>query len=399
MDVEKKHKYYILNFMVAFLCIYGIVMLLPILSTLQEYFGVSVTKISWLPNIGYLNMIIFSPIIGIFAKKVKVNKLLLVTISIWVLGIVVELIGFKRVDFNMFALGRFIEGIGEASFFPILLIINKERIKNESDSKVGLSLIEIGSAIGGLISGTLAGLMSKNLGGFLVIPMVLGVITIIYVMTTIDNIDISKGVESNVVRGGSNKIFISLLISIFIGQAVFVSSQVYLSYYLEIFNMVNKTGIIIALQQICITLGALAPVILLKKFEMKQIRNSVAIAVILSLITLVYSSSFVLSIGVLLIISFATGVVFTTLNIALSNEVKHNVSQKMSIYTAVRFLGGFIFSYNFGNIIGKLRQNGYEYSEIFSKLYLGVLIIVILVAIIVCLLQKKKKARLVSCNL
>lgn len=389
MKIQGKYKYYILNFMVAFLCVYGIVMFLPILPTLQEYFNVSVTKISWLPNIGYLNMIIFSPIIGIFAKKVKVNKLLLSTVAIWVLGISIELLGLKAVNFNMFFIGRFIEGIGEASFFPILLIINKEKMKSESENKVGSSIIEISSAIGGLISGLLAGAMSETVEGFLLIPIALGVLTIIFVLLSIENIEISKDTKSDSTNSENNKIYISLLISIFITQAVFVSVQVYLSYYLEVFNKVDKTGIIIALQQIFIAVGALAPILLLKKFKMKQIRNVVVVVFVLSLLVISNSNSVLISIISLLIICFATGIAFTTLNIAVSKEAKHNISQKMSIYTAIRFSGGFIFSYNFGNIIGKLRNKGYEYSEIFSKLYLWVAIIVIGVSIVVYFLQRK----------
>lgn len=389
VKISSKYKYFILNFIVSFLTVYGVVMFLPMLPALQNYFNVSVNKISWLPNIGYLNMIIFSPIIGKLIKKIKVNKVLLSTVVIWIVGIVVEFIAIKTGSFYTFCAGRFIEAIGEAAFFPLLLIINTERVKDEHDNKVGSSIIEIGGSVGGLVAGILAGLMINKLETFLFIPMALGFVTLAYIFFTIEDIHAKEGKKEVILQQENKSIFNTLLILIFLCQGVFVSVQVYLSYYLAIFQKSGNTGVIISLEQLAIAAGALAPVMLLKRFSMIQIRNTIIPTFIIGIFLISLNISYIVSVSLFIIICFVVGVSFSTLNIALSKVAKNNISQKISLYTSFRFLGGFVFSYILGNIIGKLFESGVSYNQIFTKIYLSIGVLILIFSSIVLIIQSK----------
>ena len=381
---------YAVDFVMAFITVFGVVMFLPMFPHIQGTFGVSVSKISWVPNVGYLTMIIFAVYVSKIMNKVGIKKLLLVSLILWVTGILFEIFAFSNLHFYVFVVGRFIEGIGEAFIFPLLLSMNKTELKNQGSEKVGLSLIEFGSALGGLIAGTVAGKFINNPQQFLIIPISIAILTVVFILIKLkvivltDTENKSQGKEIN----ESNKTYISLLIMIFIIQIIFASIQVYLAYYMDALSLPNLTGTVISIEQILLAIGTIAPILFLKKMSLKKIRNIIFLVFVFGIVALGMQVSIYLSILGFSIMAFSIGIGFTISNICISKVVKTKISQKLSVYTSIRNSGGFVLSFVWGKMIAGYRETGQSYGEIFKHLYTFEVIIVIGVFIIIMLLQK-----------
>lgn len=391
MELSSKINYFVVEFFVSFLVVFGVVMFLPMFPNLQEIFGVTVSKIAWLPNIGYLTMILFSPLVGKIIKRIGPKRLLLSCLLLWIAGICIELFAIKVLNYTFFAFGRFVEGVGEATFFPILLSMNKAVMKEERDSKMGASLIETGSSIGGLVAAILAGYFLNSPQTFLLIPIAIGSLVWFFVLLAIKEVsleDEDESIKVNEVKE-SKKAYISLLFLIFGTQMVFAASQVYLSYYMEIFEAANRTGILISLEQILIAVGTIAPIILLRRFSFINIRTMLLVAFLAGSVLLAMQISFSISVISLILIALFVGIGFTTLNIYLSRAVKSNISQKISLYTSIRFAAGFFLSFTWGKFIETYKNLGHNYSETFYVLYLSTAALAAVIFIIVYILQKE----------
>lgn len=389
---NSKNKIYAVDFAMAFITVFGVVMFLPMLPHIQKTFGVSVSQISWIPNVGYLTMIIFSTFVGKIVNKVGIKKLLFLSLIFWIIGISIEILAFSNLYFYVFVSGRFIQGIGEAFIFPLLLSMNKAELKNPENEKVGLSLIEFGAALGGLIAAVIAGKFINNPQQFLIIPISIASLVGLFifmkvkVMALVDTEDKSQG--KNIKE--SNKAYISLLVMIFMIQTIFASIQVYLAYYMEAFSLPNLTGTVISIQQILVALGTIAPIFFLKKISFKGTRNIIFFAFIFAIAIVSMQVSIYLSIIGVSIIAFFVGVGFTILNIYLSKIVSKNISQKLSLYTSIRYAGGFMLSFIWGKMIEEYRGAGQSYGEVFKHLYTFEGIMVVCIFIIIIFMQKEK---------
>ncbi len=388
---NSKNKIYVVDFLMSFIVVFGVVMFLPMLQHIQDIFNVSVSQISWIPNVGYLTMIMFAMLIGKFINRVGIRKLLIISLILWISGICIEIVALSSIKYYQFIGGRFIEGIGEAMIFPLLLSLNKAEIKESSDEKVGLSLIEFGAALGGLIAAIIAGKFVDSPKQFLIIPITIAALTLIYVIINIKEVakkhEEIQAKETKVKE--SKKAYISLLLMIFMIQIVFSSIQVYLAYYMEIFSSVYLTGIILSIEQIMTAAGTIAPIFLLNRISFKGIRNLIVTAFLFGVGLLALQPSIYICIFAVSMIAFFVGLGFTTLNIYLSKVVSENASQKVSFYTSVRFSGGFVLSFLWGAIIQSYRAAGKGYGEIFKYLYTGSGIIVVLIFLAIILLQNK----------
>jgi len=369
-----------------------VVMFLPMLPHLQEYFAVSVTQISWLPNIGYLTMIVFSIIVGKLINKVGIKNLILISLSLWILGIVIELIALGSISFYTFVMGRFIEGVGEAFIFPILLSMNKAELKVAKEEKIGLSLIEFSAALGGLIAAMISGKLLNNPGKFLVIPISIAVITMVFIIFKFNKTRLFEEQKEvvNEKAKESMKAYISLLIMIFMVQAIFVSIQVYLAYYLEVFNASSLTGVIISIEEVMIGLGTLAPIFIFKNMSFKRIRNIIVVALGLGSVILALQISIYIAIATSAVIAFFVGAGFTALNFYVLKTIKTKVTQKLSLYSTIRISGGFVLSIVWGNLIESYKSSGLSYREIFKYLYLFEGIYIVLIFIIIVYMQKRE---------
>jgi MFS family permease len=393
MSLNSRKNFFIIDFFVSFIVVFGVVMFLPMFQSFQQIFGVGVSKISWLPNIGYLAMILFPSVAGSVMNKTGAKKSLLIFIILWIVGISVEILALTTVNYFLFCVGRLVEGLAEASFFPILLSMNKMVMKDEKDGKVGSSLLEIGSAIGGLIAAIVAGYFINSPRLFLIIPMIIGALTWVFIALSINEIksgiNIKQDTITKVKEGKWD--YISLLFMIFMTQITFAASQVYLSYYMEAYNASSYTGLIISLEQILIAIGAMSPMLLLKRFSFKFIRNFMIVIFIIGSLVLSQHMALPVAIIALAVIALVVGIGFSTLSIFVSKVVVTNVSQKMSIYTAVRYLGGFLLSFLWGIYIDSSKASGHSYVQIFDKLYIWIVILVVIISIVIIMLQRNNK--------
>ena len=381
---------YIVDFLMSFITVFGVVMFLPMFPHIQEVFGVSVSQISWIPNVTFLTMIIFAILVSKLINRVGIKKLLLISLILWITDITLEIVALSNLHFYVFVIGRFVEGIGEAFMFPLLLSMNKAELKTQGSEKIGLSLIEFGASVGGLISGIIAGKFINNPSQFLIIPICIAVLVGVFIIiqlkpvvlidTDMDSKD--KGINE------STKGYISLLIMIFIIQTIFSSIQVYLAYYMDAISSPSLTGFVISIEQILLAVGTIAPIVILKKISLKTTRNIIFVVFVFGTIILSLQISIYLSILGFAIIAFSIGVGFTISNICVTKVVSTKVSQKLSIYTAIRNSGGFFLSFIWGNMIASYREAGQSYGDIFKHLYTTEGIIIIGIFIVITFMQK-----------
>jgi|GEM_PF-4048429 MFS family permease len=384
---NSKNSIYIVDFIMSFITVFGVVMFLPMLPHIQEMFGVSVSQISWIANVQYITMIIFSTFVSKLINKIGIKNMLLISLILWITGILIEILAFSNLHFDVFISGRFIEGIGEAFIFPLLLSMSKAELKNQGNEKVGLSLIEFGAALGGLISGIISGEFINSPRQFLVIPISIGVLVgafILMKLKAVALIDTENKQSQGEGIKESTKAYISLLFMIFITQTIFASIQVYLAYYMDAFALTSLTGTVISIQQILVAIGTIAPNFFVKKISFKTTRNIIFLAFIFGIAIVSMQISVYLSIVGLAIIAFFVGVGFTILNIYISKVARTKVSKKLSIYTSIRYAGGFILSFMWGRLIQGYREAGQSYGKIFKNLYTfeGIMAIIILIVII-----------------
>lgn len=394
MNSREKNSIFIADFIVPFLSIFGMVMFFPILPTLQKIFGITISEVSWLPNIGYLVMILFSPVVGLLIKKFGTKPLLLVFVFLWIFGISIEILSMTILNYPLFMLGRFIEALGEASFFPLALSMSKVSLSDE-DQKKSSSILEIGATTGGLVAALITGNFINSPMKLFVIPITLGIIVWIFILTSVKNAhektekNLASDFES--VPQENKKIYISLVLMIFSAQAIFGSIQVYLSYYMESFKAAVHTGAVLSLEQILGTVGAILAAILLKKFSFKAMRNYMYAIFIVSAIGIGMHISLSISVIFLALSSLFVGIAFSTLNIFLAKSIHTDVSKKMSIYTAIRFLGGFLVSLSWGRFIGFYNSIGFGYAETFKILYFSMAVLSTIIVIASIALQRDEK--------
>ena len=392
MNSRERNSIFIADFIVPFLSIFGVVMFFPILPTLQKIFGVTISQVSWLPNIGYLVMILFSPVVGSLIKKTGTKPLLLTFVFLWIFGISIEILSITIIKYPLFVFGRFIEALGEAAFFPLVLSMSKVALSSE-DQKKSSTILEIGAAAGGLVAAMITGSFINEPIKLFLIPITIGIIVWFFILISIKNAHekVEENFISEDVPQDNKKIYISLVLLIFSAQAIFGSIQVYLAYYMESFKAIGSTGRVLSLEQILGVVGTILPVILLRKLSFKAIRNYVFIVFIVSAVGIGMHLSLGISMLFLALTALFVGIAFSTLNIFLAKSIHTNVSRKMSLYTSIRFLGGFLISLLWGRLIEFYAVRGFDYSATFKILYFGIAVFAFIIVVVSMTLQKDEK--------
>ncbi|MBW9153029.1 hypothetical protein [Clostridium estertheticum] len=161
-----------------------------------------------------------------------------------------------------------------------------------------------------------------------------------------------------------------------------------MAYYMDAISSPNLTGFVISIEQILLAIGTIAPIVILKKISLRTTRNIVFLIFVFGTIILSLQISIYLSISGFGIMAFCIGVGFTISNICVTKVISIKVSQKLSIYTAIRNAGGFVLSFVWGNMIASYRESGQSYGEIFRHLYTFEGIIVVCIFIIIIFTQK-----------
>lgn len=392
--MNKKYKIYLTtDFAMSFISVFGVIMFLSMLPKLQSIFHVTVSEISWIPNLGYVTMILFAFLSGRFINGGKLKNLLILSLSMWIFGILIEYISLNTCVYIMFVFGRFVEGIGEAFISPILLSMNKIIFSSEKLQKLGSSFIELGGAVGGLASAFISGRFIERPDEFLLIPIIIGFLNIVFISISLDNVILRCDNEENKVQKSykeSNIVYVSLLMMILIIQMVFSSSQIYMAYYMKAAGRGNYTSLVLAGEQIFLCIGTVMPIFMLKKVSFKNIRNIILSVFIFSTIIVGFQISAFLSVLFFMIMTLFVGIGFTILNVYVSKVIKNKVSMKISIYTSVRNSGGLILSLTWGKIMQLYLESGKSYNIIFKNLYVSESLIILMSFIIIICLQKNQ---------
>lgn len=390
---KKYKKYFAVDFAISFISVFGVVMFLAMLPKLQSVFHINVSEVSWIPNLGYITMILFAFLAGKFINGKSLKNLLLFSLITWVLGIFIEIISLNVGIYAVFIFGRFIEGIGEAVIFPILLSMNKIVFEDIKSQKIGSSFVELGGAAGGMVSAFISGKFIDMPNKFLLIPIAIAFLDMIFILVSVDNVVLKQDEENDKVENNiseSNITYVSLLITILIIQITFSSTQVYLAYYMKAVNGGGYTSSILVGEEIFTCIGSVIPTFLSKKVSFKTIRNAIFCVFIVSTVIVGFQVSIFLSVIFFMIINLFVGIGFTILNVYVSKVIKTRTSMKLSIYMSVRNSGGFILSLIWGEIIQILMESGNNYNVIFKKLYISECIIAAVFFIIIIFLQKNQ---------
>ncbi|RXZ81301.1 MFS transporter [Paenibacillaceae bacterium] len=130
-------------------------MLIPVLPLMEKKMNISSTQASLIITVYAAVAIIFIPIAGYLSdrigrKKVIIPSLLLAAIGGAVSGLAAWLM--KDNGYWVVLLGRFIQGIGAAGAFPIVLPLVGDLFKSEEDVSSGLGLIETSNTLGKVLS-------------------------------------------------------------------------------------------------------------------------------------------------------------------------------------------------------------------------------------------------------
>lgn len=127
---------------------------------LMQEFSISTSTVQWMTSIYLLLVAIVVPLSAFFKANFKMKKLFLVAITLFILGIICDILA---PNFAFLLLGRAIQGIGTGISLPLMFNLIMEQVPS---SKLGF-MIGIGNLITGVapaIGPTLGGLIVTSLG-------------------------------------------------------------------------------------------------------------------------------------------------------------------------------------------------------------------------------------------
>lgn len=392
MYENMKRNLYILCFAAPFLSIFGMAMLFPIFPVLQRIFSVSEGAISLIPNAGFAAIILFSTLIGLLIKKVASKQVFIMCIVVWILGLLLEVVAMYTKTFPVFIIGRFIQGMGESGFFPILLYMNAVML-NHNDQPRASALLEIGASCGGITGSLFMGLLYKYPENTFTLLCIAGVIialfVAVYIRTPKRDEPNNKTQESSNTR---NLTYVGMLVLSFFIYITFGGIQTYIAYYLGSYAVHEKwNGPIVSLSQVALVLGTLtAAMFLIKKLSFKNIRLIFYFIILVALIVLAYHGPLMGSITAMMLAFFGIGMMLASMNTYISRCIFHNVSLKVSLYMVSRYGGALVSSVILGTLFKELGLSGYDYSGIFRILYVGLTVFGVLAIAVISILIKDR---------
>jgi ACDE family multidrug resistance protein len=137
-------------------------MLVPVLPTIEKEIGISPLASSMIISIYSIVSIIFIPIAGFLSDRFGRKKTLIPALSLAGTGGGVCGLASWLVDkpYHLILAGRFIQGLGAAGAFPVVIPTVGDMYKNDSDISKGLGIIETANTAGKVLSPVLGSLLA-----------------------------------------------------------------------------------------------------------------------------------------------------------------------------------------------------------------------------------------------
>ncbi|KAB8125619.1 MFS transporter [Gracilibacillus oryzae] len=137
-------------------------MLIPILPIMEEEIGITSFQSSLIITIYSIVAIILIPIAGYLSDKIGRKKVIIPSLIITAVGgILSAFAAWKMEDpYFMIMIGRFLQGIGAAGAFPVVLPTVGDMFEDEEDVSAGLGLIETSNTFGKVLSPIIGALLA-----------------------------------------------------------------------------------------------------------------------------------------------------------------------------------------------------------------------------------------------
>jgi MFS transporter, ACDE family, multidrug resistance protein len=160
-------------------------MLVPVLPTIEKETGISSLQSSMIISVYSIVSIFFIPVAGYLSDRLGRKKIIVPGLAIAGIGGFISFIvsWLLETPFYFILAGRFIQGLGSAGAFPVVIPTIGDMFSKESDISRGLGIIETSNTAGKLLSPVLGALLAAVLWfiPFLFIP-VFSFISIILVL-------------------------------------------------------------------------------------------------------------------------------------------------------------------------------------------------------------------------
>ncbi|RIX50871.1 MFS transporter [Paenibacillus nanensis] len=130
-------------------------MLIPVLPLMQKKIGITSVQTSLIITVYAAVSIIFIPFAGYLSDRYGRKKIILIGLTIAAVGGLISGLAawlMERHVFSVILLGRFIQGIGAAGAFPIVLPLVGDMFRSEEEISGGLGMIETSNTFGKVLS-------------------------------------------------------------------------------------------------------------------------------------------------------------------------------------------------------------------------------------------------------
>lgn len=334
-------------------------MLIPVLPLMQKKLGITAVQTSLIITVYAAISILCIPIAGYLSDRYGRKKIILIGLSITAVGGAVSGLGAWLLEGGAYWTilgGRFIQGIGAAGAFPIVLPLVGDMFKSEDEVSSSLGMIETSNTFGKVVSPVLGSALAMAIW-FLplaVIP-VFSLISILAVAVFVkapkqkesEQIHISaflQKLKDTLKQKGSwlYAIFIIGCLAMFImfGFLYFLSNSLEDVYHIKDI----KKGLVLAIPlfAICSSSFAAGKLIGQNKTRMKwfTIIGLLALAVIMIVCGLGKSNSLVLLIILLFVGGVGIGAALPSLDALITEGVqKEERGTITSLYSSARFIG------------------------------------------------------------
>lgn len=140
-------------------------MLIPILPQISKVLGISSFKVSMLITVYAVVAILLIPIAGYLSDRYGRKKIIIPSLIIAALGGAVSAVAAWMLSgttaYYVILAGRFLQGIGAAGAFPIVIPLVGDMFKGEEEVSKSLGIIETSNTFGKVISPILGALLGS----------------------------------------------------------------------------------------------------------------------------------------------------------------------------------------------------------------------------------------------
>jgi ACDE family multidrug resistance protein len=137
-------------------------MLVPVLPTIEKEIGISPFASSMIISIYSIISIIFIPIAGFLSDRFGRKKTLIPSLTLAGIGGAISGLASWIIEkpYYLILAGRFIQGLGAAGAFPVVIPTVGDMYKDDSDVSKGLGIIETANTAGKVLSPILGSLLA-----------------------------------------------------------------------------------------------------------------------------------------------------------------------------------------------------------------------------------------------